>query len=97
MTADQLHHRLISDGELTEDEISLDIAAMLRDAGPWGQAFPEPLFDDTFRIVEQRLVGDKHLKLRLMKDTKMIEARFKTIKKTGTYILIDLHMPLKTK
>jgi single-stranded-DNA-specific exonuclease len=74
LTEDQLRHRLISDGELTEAEISLDVAAMLRDAGPWGQAFPEPLFDDTFRIVEQRLVGDKHLKLRLMKDQKVIEA-----------------------
>lgn len=74
LTEDQLQHSLISDGELAEDELCLDVAAMLRDAGPWGQAFPEPLFDDTFRIVEQRLVGDKHLKLRLMKDQKMIEA-----------------------
>ena len=74
LTDDQLQSRLISDGELTEDELSLDVASMLRDAGPWGQAFPEPLFDDTFQIVEQRLVGDKHLKLRLMKDKKLIEA-----------------------
>lgn len=74
LTADQLHHRLISDGELTAQEISLDVAAMLREAGPWGQAFPEPLFDDVFRIAEQRLVGDKHLKLRLMKEDKFIEA-----------------------
>lgn len=74
LTEDQLRHCLISDGELTEEEISLDVAAMLRDAGPWGQAFPEPLFDDTFRIVEQRLVGDKHLKLRLMKDKKLVDA-----------------------
>ncbi len=74
LTEDQLRHCLISDGELSEEEISLDVAAMLRDAGPWGQAFPEPLFDDTFKIVEQRLVGDKHLKLRLMKDKKIIEA-----------------------
>jgi single-stranded-DNA-specific exonuclease len=74
LTADQLRHCLISDGELTTEEISLEVAAMLRDAGPWGQAFPEPLFDDTFRIVEQRLVGDKHLKLRLMKASKVIEA-----------------------
>ncbi len=74
LTEDQLRHCLLSDGELSEDELCLEVAAMLRDAGPWGQAFPEPLFDDKFRIVEQRLVGDKHLKLRLMKDKKMIEA-----------------------
>jgi single-stranded-DNA-specific exonuclease len=74
ISEDQLRHCLISDGELSEEEISLEVAAMLRDAGPWGQAFPEPLFDDVFRIVEQRLVGDKHLKLRLMKDKKIIDA-----------------------
>ncbi len=74
LTEDQLKHCLVSDGELTESEINLEIAAMLRDAGPWGQAFPEPLFDGTFRIIEQRLVGDKHLKLRLQKDKAMIDA-----------------------
>jgi single-stranded-DNA-specific exonuclease len=74
LSEDQLKHCLVSDGGLSEDELSLDVAAMLRDAGPWGQAFPEPLFDDTFKIVEQRLVGDKHLKLRLMKDKKIIDA-----------------------
>lgn len=74
VTEDQLQHCLLSDGELQGDEISLDVAAMLRDAGPWGQAFPEPLFDDIFRIVEQRLVGDKHLKLRLMKGEKIMDA-----------------------
>ena len=74
LTEDQLRHCLVSDGELSEDEISLEIASMLRDAGPWGQAFPEPLFDNKFQIVEQRLVGDKHLKLKLMKDKKMIDA-----------------------
>lgn len=74
LTEDQLRQSVISDGELSEAELSLEIAAMLRDAGPWGQAFPEPMFDGVFRVVEQRLVGDKHLKLRLMKDKAMIEA-----------------------
>lgn len=74
ITEDQLRHCLVSDGELSEAEITLEVAAMLRDAGPWGQAFPEPLFDGVFRIVEQRLVGDKHLKLRLMKDNTLIDA-----------------------
>jgi single-stranded-DNA-specific exonuclease len=74
ITNDQLQHILHSDGELSADEFSLDVATLLRDAGPWGQAFPEPLFDDTFRILEQRIVGDKHLKLRLEKAGKLIDA-----------------------
>jgi single-stranded-DNA-specific exonuclease len=41
---------------------------MLRGAGPWGQAFPEPIFDGEFLIVDARIVGDKHLKMRLMVD-----------------------------
>ncbi len=36
---------------------------MLRDAGPWGQMFPEPLFDGRFRLLQQRLVGERHLKV----------------------------------
>ncbi len=52
-----------SDGELGGHELSLATAELLRDGGPWGQAFPEPLFDGKFRILQQRLVGEKHLKL----------------------------------
>lgn len=74
VTESQLQHALMSDGVLDPEDFSLDVASMLRDAGPWGQAFPEPLFDDTFRILEQRIVGDKHLKLRLAKDEKVLEA-----------------------
>lgn len=74
LTEDHLRHCLLSDGELSPEEICLEVAVMLREAGPWGQAFPEPLFDDRFKIVEQRLVGDKHLKLRLTKDNKIFEA-----------------------
>lgn len=74
ITEAQLQHSLFSDGELDRDDLSMEVAAMLREAGPWGQAFPEPLFDDTFRILEQRIVGDKHLKLRLAKEDKVIDA-----------------------
>jgi single-stranded-DNA-specific exonuclease len=56
---------LISDGELPAEEITLSLAEQLRAAGPWGQRFPEPLFDGVFRIVSQHLVGEKHLKLRV--------------------------------
>ena len=65
---------LLSDGELASQDFNLEIAALLREGGPWGQAFPEPLFDGVFSILEQRLVGDKHLKLRLTKDNKIVEA-----------------------
>jgi len=52
-----------SDGELAMQELSLETAELLREGGPWGQAFPEPTFDGRFRILQQRLVGEKHLKL----------------------------------
>lgn len=52
-----------SDGELAMQELSLTTAELLREGGPWGQAFPEPTFDGRFRILKQRLVGEKHLKL----------------------------------
>ena len=74
VTDAQLQHAILSDGELTKEEFSLESASLLRDAGPWGQAFPEPIFDDTFQILEQRIVGDKHLKLRLGKFNKVIDA-----------------------
>lgn len=74
ITDAQLQHAILSDGELTHDEFSLEAASLLRNAGPWGQAFPEPIFDDTFKILEQRIVGDKHLKLRLGKFNKVIDA-----------------------
>ncbi|MBD1391387.1 single-stranded-DNA-specific exonuclease RecJ [Neiella sp. HB171785] len=58
-----LNHVLHTDGELAADEFSLSTAQLLRDSGPWGQAFPEPIFDGIFRIVQQRIVGERHLKL----------------------------------
>jgi single-stranded-DNA-specific exonuclease len=54
-----------SDGELRGAELSLDTARVLRGAGPWGQGFPEPVFDGEFRIVEARIVGGRHLKMQL--------------------------------
>jgi len=52
-----------SDGELSARELTIDTAEMLRDGGPWGQAFPEPTFDGTFRILQQKLLKERHLKL----------------------------------
>lgn len=54
---------LWSDGELTPAELNLEMAQLLRNAGPWGQAFEEPLFDGYFSIIQQRIVGERHLKL----------------------------------
>ncbi|GLS26732.1 single-stranded-DNA-specific exonuclease RecJ [Marinibactrum halimedae] len=54
---------LLTDGELRPNEFSLPLAHQLRQAGPWGQQFPEPLFDGEFLVVQQRIVGEKHLKM----------------------------------
>ena len=74
ITEAQLQHSLLTDGELAQEDFNLEIASLLKEAGPWGQAFPEPLFDGVFKILEQRIVGDKHLKLRLGKEDKIIDA-----------------------
>jgi len=54
-----------SDGALMATELSLDTARVLRGAGPWGQGFPEPVFDGDFQVVDARIVGGKHLKMQL--------------------------------
>ncbi|NBD95705.1 MAG: single-stranded-DNA-specific exonuclease RecJ [Gammaproteobacteria bacterium] len=54
-----------TDGMLDPGELTLETAAALADAGPWGQAWPEPLFDGRFRVLERRVVGSSHLKLSL--------------------------------
>ncbi len=58
-----LQGEILSDGELSPQEMTLEMAQMLREAGPWGQMFPEPLFDGRFRLLQQRLVGERHLKV----------------------------------
>ncbi len=52
-----------SDGELPLASLNLDVALELRYAAPWGQQFPEPVFDGEFLLLQQRLVGERHLKL----------------------------------
>lgn len=58
-----LQQVLWSDGELSVDELTPDFARQIAQVGPWGQNFAEPVFDGVFRIISQRLVGEKHLKL----------------------------------
>jgi single-stranded-DNA-specific exonuclease len=63
LDAELLAGELMTDGELAADEYSLRIAEALRDAGPWGQGFPEPLFEGLFEIAQSRIVGGRHVKL----------------------------------
>jgi single-stranded-DNA-specific exonuclease len=60
-----LERVLESDGTLAGDELSLDTARALETAGPWGQGFPEPLFDGAFEVRETRIVGERHARYRL--------------------------------
>lgn len=63
LRAEDLEAAITTDGPLNSDELHLDTATLLKRAGPWGQHFPEPLFDGNFRVVSQRIVGENHLKL----------------------------------
>ncbi len=54
-----------TDGELSADELSLALAEELRRGGPWGQGFPEPLFENVLEVVDFRVLKDAHLKLRV--------------------------------
>ncbi|WNW13806.1 single-stranded-DNA-specific exonuclease RecJ [Pseudomonas sp. DTU_2021_1001937_2_SI_NGA_ILE_001] len=63
LSEDDLTGRLLSDGALAVEEFHLELARALRNAGPWGQHFPEPLFHGVFQLAEQRVVGERHLKM----------------------------------
>src|SRR5690606_15965485 len=60
---DDLTGRLLTDGQLGDEEFHLELARALRNAGPWGQHFPEPMFHGVFQLVQHRLVGEKQLKM----------------------------------
>ncbi|KHT54720.1 ssDNA exonuclease RecJ [Alteromonas macleodii] len=62
------NHALLSDGDLSSKELCLHFAHLLRQAGPFGQGFESPLFDGEFALLDQRLVGQKHLKMVLKSD-----------------------------
>jgi single-stranded-DNA-specific exonuclease len=59
----QMQNVLETDGELDGPEISLETARAIESGGPWGQGFPEPVFEGEFEVAETRVVGDRHLKL----------------------------------
>jgi single-stranded-DNA-specific exonuclease len=69
-----LQNVILSDGYLQPEQFDLAIAQELRDAGPWGQGFPAPVFNGVFELKQQRLVGQKHLKMILQQGDKLIDA-----------------------
>lgn len=82
---DDFCHVIHSDGELTVDDIGLPLAQQIQTAGPWGQAFPAPLFDGYFDVIQKRIVAEKHLKLvlRVPGSTTVVDAiAFNTVDDT---------------
>src|SRR3989304_2988076 len=65
LSGDELEGVLVSDGELSVNELSFDLAEKIISSGPWGQGFPEPVYDGEFEIINARVVGERHLKLQL--------------------------------
>ena len=82
LTEEDLTGRLLSDGTLAVEEFHLELARALRNAGPWGQHFPEPLFHGVFQLVEQRIVGERHLKM-------VLKTECGTVKLDGIAFSID--------
>lgn len=74
LDAEALARKLWTDGTLDSSEMTLDMASQLRAAGPWGQAFPEPLFQGQFQVRSQKLLAEKHLKLMLEQAGQVFEA-----------------------
>ena len=73
LSTDDLEQRIETDGTLEIAEINLEVARLL-DQQVWGQGFPAPQFSDNFIVQNQRVVGEKHLKLRLHKQGVDIDA-----------------------
>lgn len=68
LSLDDLNSTIFTDGILPYEYITLEFTKILRQSGPWGQGFPEPIFEGEFNILDQRLVGNNHLKLILELD-----------------------------
>ncbi len=69
-----LRAEVVSDGELLPHELTRASADALRDGGPWGQGYPEPLFDGEFDVLAWRIVGERHLKLELAQGARRLNA-----------------------
>jgi single-stranded-DNA-specific exonuclease len=73
VTAAELERQIETDGSLALDEATLDAAAALA-VQPWGSGFPEPRFHDCFEVASQRVVGGRHLRLKLVRETRPFDA-----------------------
>jgi len=60
---DDLQGSIYTDGQLDQQDYTMELAELLRQSGPWGQGFPEPVFDGNFTVVQKRIVGERHLKM----------------------------------
>ena len=65
LTPEQLTAVIYTDGELPAECFDLGFSTLLQNAGPWGQAFPEPVFDGEFSLISQKMLADRHLKMML--------------------------------
>ena len=75
LTPEQLTAVVYTDGELPSECFDISFAQLLQQAGPWGQAFPEPVFDGHFTLISQKMLADKHLKMMLQTaDGKLVDA-----------------------
>jgi single-stranded-DNA-specific exonuclease len=73
LSAEDLAQRIETDGALERSDMNLEVARLIDDQ-VWGHGFPAPQFDDTFIVLNQRVVGEKHLKLRLDKQGNSFDA-----------------------
>lgn len=64
----------VTDGQLAQSDLTLELAEALESGGPWGQAFEAPSFEGVFTISDMRVVGEKHLKFRLFTEAGLIDA-----------------------
>ncbi|MBU2179284.1 MAG: single-stranded-DNA-specific exonuclease RecJ, partial [Gammaproteobacteria bacterium] len=75
LTPELLTAVIFTDGELASNELTVELAELLQQAGPWGQSFPEPVFEGRFKLVQQRMLADKHLKMMLQgSDGQLVDA-----------------------
>ncbi len=75
LTTEQLTAVIYSDGELPAECFDIGFTQLLQHAGPWGQAFPEPVFDGEFSLINQKMLADRHLKMMLQTpDGKLVDA-----------------------
>lgn len=65
LSEDELEEVVETDGGIEAEQLSLETAHVIETAGPWGQHFPEPVFDNQFEVINWKVVGDKHLKMQL--------------------------------